>query len=258
MLKHTLHLARLGVVIVGFKLDSAAMRFLVTAGNTREKIDAVRDWGNVFTGNTGFSIARALSLAGDVDLLTSNRAHLAELAAAGGASPSRITGSAFTSHAELRGALAALMARQPYDAVFMTAAVADYRPAGMYEVVRRTRGDGGIETWSVRDVQAPKVKSSHDHIAVLGERTEKIVDLFRGEWGHRGLLVKFKLEVGVARDELIRIGQASRRASGADYLVANTLDMVGGPGAGAFLLSDGGEEWVPREELPGRLTRLVG
>ena len=28
-------------------------RFLVTAGNTRERIDRVRDWGNVFTGNTG-------------------------------------------------------------------------------------------------------------------------------------------------------------------------------------------------------------
>lgn len=235
------------------------MRFLVTAGNTREKIDAVRDWGNIFTGNTGLRIARALAEVGGVDLLTSNRTHLVELAAAaGGASPSRITGSAFTSHAELRAALAALMARQPYDAVFMTAAVADYRPARTYEVVRRTRGEGGIETWTVRDAQAPKVKSTHNHIAVLGERTEKIVDLFRGEWGYRGLLVKFKLEVGVARDELVRIGQSSRRASGADYLVANTLDMLDGPGAGAFLLCDGGQEWVPREELPTRLARLVG
>jgi hypothetical protein len=69
--------------------------------------------------------------------------------------------------------------------------------------------------------------------------------------------VKFKLEVGIAKDELIRIGQASRVASGADYLVANTLEMVVGPSAGAFLLSDGGEEWVPRDELPARLVRLV-
>ena len=27
--------------------------FLVTAGPTREKIDAVREWGNIFSGNTG-------------------------------------------------------------------------------------------------------------------------------------------------------------------------------------------------------------
>ena len=236
------------------------MRFLVTAGNTREKIDAVRDWGNVFTGNTGVRIARALSDVGDVDLLTSNRAHLDEIATnAPGGGSSRITGFPFTTHAELRGALAALMARQPYDAVFMTAAVADYRPVRTYEVVRRTAagGDDGTETWTVRDAQAGKVKSTHGAIAVLGERTEKLVDLFRGEWGYRGLLVKFKLEVGVSRDELVRIGQASRRASGADYLVANTLDMVDGPEAGAFLLSNGGEEWVPRDELPARLVRLV-
>src|SRR6187551_1341427 len=98
-------------------------RFLVTAGNTREKIDRVRDWGNIFTGNTGYRIARALADIGDVDLLTSNRTHLSELAG-----DARITGSPFTSHDELRGALAALLSRQTYDAVFMTAAVADYRP----------------------------------------------------------------------------------------------------------------------------------
>src|SRR5215217_5621362 len=98
-------------------------RFLVTAGNTREMIDRVRDWGNIFTGNTGFRIARALSSLGDVDLLTSNRAHIAEASS----QVSRIKASPFTSHAELRGALAALMTRDKYDAVFMTAAVADYR-----------------------------------------------------------------------------------------------------------------------------------
>jgi len=94
-------------------------------------------------------------------------------------------------------------------------------------------------------------------IAVLGERTEKLVDLFRTEWGHRGLLVKFKLEVGIAREELLRVGEASRTASGADYLVANTLEMVEGPQAGAFLLSAAGHEWVPRAALAERMVKLV-
>src|SRR4051812_34370532 len=107
-------------------------RFLVTAGNTREKIDRVRDWGNIFTGNTGLRIARALTEIGEVDLLTSNRAHLAELAR-----DSRITGSSFTTHAALRDALAARLNRQSYDGIFMTAAVSDYRPVRTYEVVGR-------------------------------------------------------------------------------------------------------------------------
>jgi len=44
------------------------MRVLVTAGNTRERIDQVRDWGNIFTGNTGYAIARAMTNIAHVDL----------------------------------------------------------------------------------------------------------------------------------------------------------------------------------------------
>lgn len=233
--------------------SEADMRMLVTAGNTREKIDAVRDWGNIFTGNTGFAIATALSEIGEVDLLTSNRSHLECVKG----NP-RIHGSGFTSHAEFKGALESVMARQKYDAIFMTAAVADYKPERVFAVLNREAADeAGHERWIVQDAQAGKVKSTHPAIAILGLQTEKIVDLFRTRWQHTGLLVKFKLEVGIARDELIRIGQASRRASGAEYLVANTLDMVDGPDAGAFLLSDAGEEWIPRAALAARMAKLV-
>lgn len=217
-------------------------------------IDRVRDWGNVFTGNTGFGIAQALAEVGDVDLLTSNRQHVA----ATESNPGRLSASAFTSHADLKAALAAALWRTKYDGIFMTAAVADYRPAGAFEVAERRAGaEPGSEVWTVRDVSAGKVKSSHGEIAFLGRPTEKLVDLFRREWGHAELLVKFKLEVGIGREELVRVGQASRASSGADYLVANTLDMADGPEAGALLLSEGAEEWVPRTELPQRLTRLA-
>jgi len=231
------------------------MRCLVTAGNTREMIDKVRDWGNIFTGNTGFAIAKALADKSEVDLLTSNRAHLQESSRLRLRHP--LHGSGFTTHAELRGALAALLARQKYDAIFMTAAVADYKPAGVYTVVSKKPAPDGTETWIVQNVQAGKVKSHYDQIAVLGERTEKLVDLFRTEWKHRGLLVKFKLEVGITKEELLKIGDASRRASGADYLVANTLDMVSGASAGAYLLSDREPEFVPRDQLAARMAGLI-
>jgi hypothetical protein len=122
---------------------------------------------------------------------------------------------------------------------------------------RQTTGEGGQEHWVVRDAQAGKVKSTHAHVAVLGEQTEKIVDLFRTTWKHEGLLVKFKLEVGLKRDDLLRAAETSRLASGADYVVANTLEMVEGPGAGAYLVSDAGADWIARDDLPQRMLALV-
>ena len=239
-------------------------RFLVTAGNTREPIDAVRDWGNIFTGNTGLDIALALGQVGEVDLLTSNGQHRALIGGKTWVGPATVRATGFRTHQELKEAISALRARGPYDAVFMTAAVADYKPQRVYEVVDRRPDPAapGEEVWRVRDAQARdalagKVKSTFAEMAVLGARSEKLVDLFRTEWKHRGLLVKFKLEVGISREKLLRVGEASRRASGADYLVANTLDMVRGEGAGAFLLSDVGHQWVPRDGLPARLARLV-
>jgi phosphopantothenate---cysteine ligase (CTP) len=150
------------------------------------------------------------------------------------------------------------MSETSYDAVFMTAAVADYRPTGVYEVVRRSPGGTpDVEHWVVRNVQADKVKSTFSEIAVAGARTVKLVDLFRTRWRFDGLLVKFKLEVGIDRDRLIQVGQASRVVSRADYLVANTLDMVSGESAGAYLLAERGQEWVPRTNLPERMARLA-
>jgi phosphopantothenoylcysteine synthetase/decarboxylase len=240
-----------------FHMSDQTRQFLITAGGTREAIDRVRDWGNVFTGNTGYAIARAVADVGPVTLLTSNAQHLAELA---GPQTTRhpIHPVAFRSYDDLRQSLEQLMTAQRFDGVFMIAAVSDYTPAGAYQIVERRpdpAGDG-TETWIVRSAQAGKVKSTFDQIAILGQRTEKLVDMFRTRWRFTGLLVKLKLEVGVSRERLIEIGQASRKASGADYLVANTLDMVDGPDAGAYLLSDCGEVHIKRGDLPAAMAAL--
>lgn len=231
-------------------------RFLVCAGSTRERIDQVRDWGNIFTGGTGFDLARALAAYGPVDLVTSNRDHLAQLAA-GSVALYPIRGFGFSSHADLRAAAAARMAAETYDAVVMSAAVSDYTPDGCFAVMERQAHDDRSETWQVRNVQAGKVSSQHAHVAILGRQTEKIVDLFRNAWGHQGLLVKFKLEVGITEEKLIEIGEASRRASKADVLVANTLEMVEGASPGAWILGDGSPRWTARASLAGAVSALI-
>ena len=52
---------------------------LITAGNTREKIDSVRWWSNIFTGQTGLEIAMAVGELANVTLLTGNAEHLRAL-----------------------------------------------------------------------------------------------------------------------------------------------------------------------------------
>ena len=54
------------------------------------------------------------------------------------------------------------------DVVAMTAAVADYKPAGSYQIIERKPDpkNPAIETWTVENVSAGKVKSSYDQIAI--------------------------------------------------------------------------------------------
>ena len=227
---------------------------LITAGNTREPIDRVRDWGNIFTGNTGYAIARAMTTIARVDLLTSNSAHLAQAAQEG------IHAAPFTSHADLKTALATRLAQQKYDAIFMTAAVSDYSPAGAYQILTRTQSalNPGEEIWTVRNVQADKVKSNHGQIAIRGEATEKLIDCFRSVWNYHGLLFKFKLEVGISTEDLLKIARQSRAASKADYLVANTLDMVQGQNPGAYLIDKNDSHlFIPRANLASKLVEVV-
>ena len=95
-------------------------------------------------------------------------------------------------------------------------------------------------------------------VAASGQRlvrAPKLIDRFRDPWGFAGVLVKFKLEVGVGEPELVEIAEASRRQSAADLMVANTLEGAAdwaylGPVAGRY-------DRVPRRDLPDRLIVAV-
>jgi hypothetical protein len=73
--------------------------------------------------------------------------------------------------------------------------------------------------------------------------------------GFRGLLVKFKLEVGIREEQLLAIAEASRTHSEADLMVANTLE---GASEWALLGPFGGQyQHVPRPELAERLLTML-
>jgi phosphopantothenate---cysteine ligase (CTP) len=236
------------------------MHLLVTAGNTQVPIDRVRCITNIFTGRTGASIAvEAYRRGHSVHLETSNPD--AVTAVAGTAIPDspRWLCVPYRTFADLQEHLSEFLLGARWDAVIHSAAVSDYRTAGIFAPARGTHFQAEHATWhgdppALIDRAAGKVKSDEPELWLRLVRTPKLVDLIRREWGFRGILVKFKLEVGASESDLLAIAERSRRQSDADLMVANTLE---GAAEWAYLGSAVGYERVARDALPARLLDAI-
>lgn len=201
------------------------MRTLVTAGNTQTPIDQVRCITNVFTGRTGGRIAVEAHARGhDVALLTSHPA-----AVAMPPEPDhrwRIL--PYRTYEELADSMATLIPREHYDCIVHCAAINDYRVVGTYVPGAGLSFDANDRRWhgggQLVGVLRGKVKGSHSELWLRLTPTPKLIDKIRTEWGFRGVLVKFKLEVGISAEELLRVAEESRVHSNADLMVANTLE----------------------------------
>jgi phosphopantothenate---cysteine ligase (CTP) len=213
------------------------MNLLVTAGNTQVPIDRVRCVTNIFTGRTGTRIALCAQGRGHVvTLLTSHPNVVTELAGQPPAERWRVQ--PYRTFDDLQEAMAPAIRAGGFDAVIHSAAVSDYLAAGVYRCQI-----GGPASPVLLDGGAGKVKSDEPELWLRLVRAPKLIDLVRSDWGFRGVLVKFKLEVGVSEERLLEIAEASRRHSAADLMVANTLE--------------GASEWAYLGPLAGRYERLA-
>jgi phosphopantothenate-cysteine ligase/phosphopantothenoylcysteine decarboxylase/phosphopantothenate--cysteine ligase len=227
------------------------MNVLVTAGNTQVQIDRVRSITNIFSGRTGARIALHAYHAGHaVTLLTSHPEVVAPLnndqalPASG-----RWAVHGYRTFDELAELLEARVRQDRPDAVIHCAAVSDYRSAGVY------RWRSGEAVPELLDRSIGKIKSDEPELWLRLVRTPKLIDAVRRDWGFTGVLVKFKLEVGVTEYDLLAIAEQSRTNSDADLMVANTLE---GADAWAYLGPiDGNYERVARPELSARLLEAV-
>ena len=234
------------------------MRVVVTAGNTLVPIDRVRCITNVFSGRTGAAIALHAHQRGHaVTLLTSHPEALAETPA-----PGRWTLQTYRTFDDLQRLMQAAVHAAP-DVFIHCAAVSDYETAGVYAPGSGTRFDPDGGYWknesgkapSLSDRSAGKIKSDEPEIWLRLVRTPKLIDLVRNQWGFQGILVKFKLEVGLEDRELLEIAERSRRQSSADLMVANTLE---GAQVWAYLGPVKGEyQRVNRAQLAERLMDAV-
>ena len=187
---------------------------LITAGATRNPIDAIRFITAHASGQTGIAVAGAL---------------------AGGAVP-----------VHLLGSREALLRQQLKEATTPTAttpvSVEEYGStrdlmARMKAWVQATPGGAVMHSAAVGDYEAParasKIGSGAAELSIQLRPTPKILDHLRG-WGLTGPLVSFKAASPETTDEeLIQIARAQLYRSGSDLVFANIIGRIT---AGVYLV----------------------
>jgi len=222
------------------------MKVLVTAGSTNVMIDQVRCISNIFKGRTGAMIAQYLIFEEiDVTLLTSDNHYQCP--------GMKIV--LFKTYDELYSLMEKEITTGNYDVVIHSAAVSDYKVEGTYSNI--TKQDNSCHL--IKIDSSKKISSTEQELYLKLTPTEKIIDKIRNTWGFKGKLVKFKLQVGISDDELIKIASKSRRDSNADIIVANCLEWSK---ERAYIIKNdkSGDDYItqcPRRDLPARLRWLL-
>lgn len=173
------------------------MNILITAGATREPIDDVRFLSNVSTGATGAALAEALAAAGHrVTLLRGEAAITARGVA---------HDETFSSAMDLSARLRRQLARDAFDAVIMTAAVSDYRPASPV---------------------TGKLPSAAEQMTLDLVRNPKILPLIKSLGPRPMGVIGFKLTSGADETKRHAAVAAQFAAGGVDAVVHNDLTEI--------------------------------
>jgi phosphopantothenoylcysteine decarboxylase/phosphopantothenate--cysteine ligase len=195
----------------------AGLRVLVTAGGTREPIDSVRFVGNRSSGRMGYALAReAVRRGAEVTVIASN---------VGLQTPSGVRVVNVQTAAELADACGNEL--DACDVLLMSAAVADFRPAG--PVNRKLKKDQGI----------PKLEL---------EPTEDVLSLLAERRRADQVIVGFAAEHG---DGAVELGRGKLERKRLDAIVVNDISRAGigfesEDNEVTILTVDGGERHVPR------------
>jgi phosphopantothenoylcysteine decarboxylase / phosphopantothenate---cysteine ligase len=194
-------------------------RILVTAGPTREHVDPVRYLSNESSGRMGFEIARMAVEMGHEAVLIAGPVHLETPA-----------GVRRIDVVSARDMLAALEQEFPRcDALYMAAAVADWRPKRRLAGKWRAK-DGGATQASIELVRNPDLLATVTGAAVSEAR-------LAARKGAR-LVVAFALETSQGR----RRALAKLKAKGADYVALNSPAALGASRADVTVLAADGSE----------------
>jgi phosphopantothenoylcysteine decarboxylase/phosphopantothenate--cysteine ligase len=187
----------------------AGRRVLVTAGGTREPLDAVRFVGNRSSGRMGVALAEEARRRGaEVVLLAANLAVPAPAGVETIPTPTAET------------MLTAALALEDVDLALLAAAVADYRPAA---ALAGKRAKGG-EQWTL------ELEPTADVARALGERKRpgQVLVLFGAELGEDGLDRKRRM-LDDKHADLVVFNDVSRADVGFDA-AENEVVLIGRDG----------------------------
>jgi phosphopantothenoylcysteine decarboxylase/phosphopantothenate--cysteine ligase len=192
-------------------------RVLITAGGTREPIDAVRYVGNRSSGRMGFAVAEeAAALGAEVTVIAAN---------VGLARHPRVRYVDVETAAQLGAACAAEFPAA--EVLIMAAAVADFRPA--------TAIDGKVK------------KTGRDELELRLERTEDVLSGLAAQRRPGQTLVGFAAEHGAGA---LEYGRDKLTRKGLDAVVVNDVSQPGigfdTPENEVTILTANGDEHVPR------------
>ena len=219
------------------------MRFVVTAGPTREYIDAVRFLSNPSTGRMGFAVARAARAAGHDVTLIAGPVSLK--------TPPGVTRIDVVSARDMLNAVRTVIARA--DVLVMTAAVADWRPA--HCVSRKLKKTEMSDTLHlVRNPDILKtINQSYGRASLVEAKT-----------GTTGVPPVALIRIGFAAETGAPAAEAARkcREKGLDLVVGNDVTE---PGSGfgtatnrvTFVTPDGTVQRLPLMSKLAVARRIV-
>jgi len=168
------------------------MKFLITAGPTREAIDPVRYLTNRSSGRMGYALAGAARHEGHEVLLISGPTNLDV--------PAGVDFIQVESAQQMYEAVRDLC--RGVDVAILCAAVADYRPV---------------------EVAEQKIKKTGERLLLELERTPDILGSMRTDFGFEGRLIGFAAET----QNIISYARGKLERKKCDFIVANDVSQPG-------------------------------
>lgn len=218
--------------VLGMDATLTGRRIIITGGPTRGPIDAVRYISNRSSGRLGSRIAeQALRRGAAVALVAGPGSRRPDPEELSEAERGRLRILPVETVDDLIETLRDEMGANPPDAAIHAMAVLDYVP----EAPDQTKTPSGRESWTIKLVRTPKV-----------------IKRIR-EWAPDACLVQFKLEVGLAEEELRAAALDSLRRNRSDLVVANDLARIRDEVHPALILDPSGKVLA----RPGTKTEIA-